>query len=68
MRFRLARTGKTSWRRPAKLVVVDHLVEHYDASMIWVVCKLIQEDWVRAKRQERRAAAEGHGPDEVDSE
>jgi len=47
---------------------LQDLVEHYDASMIWVVCKLIQEDWVRAKRQERRAAAEGDGAEGADAE
>ena len=40
------------------------IVNHYDASMVWVLSKMVQEEWVRIKRKERRAAKERE-PDDL---
>jgi len=34
------------------------IVNHYDASMVWVFSRMVQEEWVRIKRKERRASKE----------
>lgn len=30
------------------------LVAYYEGTMVWVICKIIQEDWVRTRRAQRR--------------
>ena len=38
---------------------LQDLVEFYDGTMVWVICKLIQEEWVRSRRALRRDPAAG---------
>lgn len=41
------------------------LVDYYEGTMVWVICKLIQDDWVRARRALRR---EQTVPEEADAD
>lgn len=43
---------------------LEFLAEHLETTMVYVVCKALQEEWLRVQRQARRderAAAEGPG-------
>ncbi len=37
---------------------LQDLTETYDSTMVWVICKLIHEDWVRTRRAMRRSTSE----------
>lgn len=41
---------------------LQDLVEFYDGTMVWVICKLIQEEWVRSRRALRREPAGDEAP------
>jgi hypothetical protein len=62
-RNRKARTLQARhFRLPLDIDAKLHdLVDHYDATMVWVISKLIQEDWVRARRAQRRVEPDPAG-------
>ena len=33
---------------------LEQLAEHYETTFVYVVCKAVQEEWLRAMRQQRR--------------
>ena len=51
------------FRLPAEIdEKLDYLAEHYETTLVYIVCKAVQEEWLRTMRQQRRderAAADG---------
>ena len=43
------------FRLPAEIdEKLEQLAEHYETTFVYVVCKAVQEEWLRAMRQQRR--------------
>jgi len=43
------------FRFPAEIdEKLEYLAEHYETTLVYVVCKAVQEEWLRAMRQQRR--------------
>ena len=43
------------FRLPAEIdEKLEYLAEHYETTFVYVVCKAVQEEWLRAMRQQRR--------------
>ena len=43
------------FRLPAEIdEKLEQLAEHYETTLVYVVCKAVQEEWLRAMRQQRR--------------
>lgn len=55
-RTRRARSLKARhFRLPLEIdAKLQDLVDYYDGTMVWVICKLIQDEWVRTRRTLRR--------------
>jgi len=50
---------------------LDQLAAHYETTLVYVVCKAVQEEWLRAMRQQRRderAAADAAPTPETEDE
>ncbi len=67
-RSRKARTLQARhFRIPLEIdAKLKDLVEYHEGTMVWVICKLIQEEWVRSRRALRRdlPTAEADDPDD----
>ena len=43
------------FRLPAEIdEKLEQLAEYYETTLVYVVCKAVQEEWIRAMRQQRR--------------
>lgn len=60
------------FRLPAEIdEKLEQLAEHYETTLVYVVCKAVQEEWLRAMRQQRRderAAADATPAPETEGE
>jgi predicted transcriptional regulator len=51
------------FRLPAEIdEKLEYLADHYETTLVYIICKAVQEEWLRTMRQQRRderAAADG---------
>ena len=60
------------FRLPAEIdEKLEYLAEHYETTLVYIICKAVQEEWLRTMRQQRRderAAADGTPVSETSDE